>query len=52
MINTLNRSEWLPALAFTIPVVTTGWLVKQYVTVGITIKEEDKEDPEAEPAAD
>lgn len=52
MTNTLNRSEWLPALAFTIPMVTTGWLVKDYVTVGITIKEKDKEDPEAEPAAD
>ena len=52
MINTLNRSEWLPALLFMVSMVTTGWLVKQYVTVGITIKEEDKEDPEAEPAAD
>lgn len=45
MTNTLNRSEWLPALAFTIPVVTTGWLVKRYVTVGITIPEnEDAEE--------
>ena len=43
MINTLNRSEWLPALAFTIPVVTTGWLVKRYVTVGITIPENEDE---------
>lgn len=43
MTNTLNRSEWLPALAFTIPVVTTGWLVKRYVTVGITIPENEDE---------
>lgn len=52
MINTLNRSEWLPALLFAVSMVSTGWSVKDYVTVGITIKEEDKEDPEAEPAAD
>ena len=45
MINTLNRSEWLPALLFTVSMVTTGWLVKQYVTVGITIPEnEDAEE--------
>ena len=52
MINTLNRSEWLPALLFAVSMVSTGWSVKDYVTVGITIKEKDKEDPEAEPAAD
>lgn len=52
MINTLNRSEWLPALFFTVSMVSTGWSVKEYVTVGITIKEEDKEGTEAEPAAD
>lgn len=52
MINTLNRSEWLPALLFTVSMVSTGWSVKDYVTVGITIKEKDKEDPEAKPAAD
>lgn len=52
MINTLNRSEWLPALLFAVSMVSTGWSVKDYVTVGITIKEKDKEDPEAKPAAD
>lgn len=52
MINTLNRSEWLPALLFAVSMVSTGWSVKDYVTVGITIKEKDKEDPDAEPAAD
>ncbi|MBF1660446.1 MAG: hypothetical protein HXO59_01770 [Rothia mucilaginosa] len=52
MINTLNRSEWLPALFFAVSMVSTGWSVKDYVTVGITIKEKDKEDPEAKPAAD
>jgi hypothetical protein len=52
MINTLNRSEWLPALLFAVSMASTGWSVKDYVTVGITIKEKDKEDPEAEPAAD
>lgn len=43
MINTLNRSEWLPALLFMVSMVTTGWLVKQYVTVGITIPENEDE---------
>lgn len=52
MINTLNRSEWLPALLFAVSMASTGWSVKDYVTEGITIKEKDKEDPEAEPAAD
>lgn len=52
MINTLNRSEWLPALLFAVSMVSTGWSVKDYVTEGITIKEKDKEDPDAEPAAD
>lgn len=52
MINTLNRSEWLPALLFAVSMASTGWSVKDYVTVGITIKEKDKEDPEAEPVAD
>ena len=52
MINTLNRSEWLPALLFAVSMASTGWSVKDYVTVGITIKEKDKEDPEAKPAAD
>lgn len=52
MINTLNRSEWLPALLFAVSMASTGWSVKDYVTVGITIKEKDKEDPDAEPAAD
>lgn len=52
MINTLNRSEWLPALLFAVSMASTGWSVKDYVTVGITIKEKDKEDSEAKPAAD
>ena len=52
MINTLNRSEWIPALLFAVSMVSTGWSVKDYVTEGITIKEKDKEDPDAEPAAD
>lgn len=52
MINTLNRSEWLPALLFAVSMASTGWSVKDYVTVGITIKEKDKEDPEAKPTAD
>lgn len=52
MINTLNRSEWLPALLFAVSMASTGWSVKDYVTVGITIKEKDKEGPEAKPAAD
>lgn len=52
MINTLNRSEWLPALLFAVSMVSTGWSVKDYVTEGITIKEKDKKDPDAEPAAD
>lgn len=44
MINTLNRSEWLPALFFTVSMVSTGWSVKEYVTVGITIPEKEDED--------
>ena len=43
MINTLNRSEWLPALLFAVSMVTTGWSVKDYVTVGITIPENEDE---------
>ena len=44
MINTLKRSEWLPALFFTVSMVSTGWSVKEYVTVGITIPEKEDED--------
>lgn len=43
MINTLNRSEWLPALLFAVSMVSTGWSVKDYVTVGITIPENEDE---------
>lgn len=50
MINTLNRSEWLPALLFAVSMVSTGWSVKDYVTVGITIPE--KEDAEEQTATE
>ena len=50
MINTLNRSEWLPALLFAVSMVSTGWSVKDYVTVGITIPE--KEDDEEQAATE
>lgn len=43
MINTLNRSEWLPALLFAVSMASTGWSVKDYVTVGITIPENEDE---------
>ena len=43
MINTLNRSEWLPALLFAVSMASTGWSVKDYVTVGITIPEKEDE---------
>ena len=41
----LVRKEWLPALFFAASVAMSGWSVKKYVTVGITIPE--KEDDEA-----
>ena len=41
----LVRLEWLPALFFAAAVAMSGWSVKKYVTVGITIPE--KEDDEA-----
>ena len=44
MINTLNRSEWLPALLFAVSMASTGWSVKDYVTVGITIPENEDEE--------
>lgn len=50
MINTLNRSEWLPALLFAVSMASTGWSVKDYVTVGITIPE--KEDDEEQAATE
>lgn len=50
MINTLNRSEWLPALLFAVSMVSTGWSVKDYVTVGITIPE--REDAEEQIATE
>ena len=46
----LVRKEWLPALFFAASVAMNGWSVRKYVTVGISIPE-DEEDPEAEPAA-
>lgn len=40
------------SLVYVVPVIASYLLVKRYVTVGITIpEEEDEEDPEAEPAA-
>ena len=46
----LVRLELLPALFFAASVAMNAWSVKKYVTVGISIPE-DEEDPEAEPAA-
>ena len=40
----LVRKEWLPALFFAASVAMNGWSVKKYVTVGITIPEEEDED--------
>lgn len=49
----LVRLEWLPALFFAVSVAMNTWSVKKYVTVGITIpeEEEDEEDPETTPVA-
>lgn len=49
----LLRKEWLPALFFAASVAMNTWSVKKYVTVGITIpeEEEDEEDPETTPVA-
>ena len=49
----LVRLEWLPALFFAASVAMNAWSVKKYVTVGITIpeEEEDEEDPETTPVA-
>ena len=42
----LVRLEWLPALFFAASVAMNGWSVKKYVTVGITIPEnEDADSP-------
>ena len=40
----LVRKEWLPALFFAVSVAMNGWSVKKYVTVGITIPEEEEAD--------
>lgn len=40
----LVRLEWLPALFFAASVAMNGWSVKRYVTVGITIPEEEEVD--------
>ena len=40
----LVRKEWLPALFFAVSVAMNGWSVKKYVTVGITIPENEDED--------
>ena len=40
----LVRKEWLPALFFATSVAMNGWSVKKYVTVGITIPEEEEAD--------
>ena len=40
----LVRLEWLPALFFAASVAMNGWSVKKYVTVGITIPEEEEAD--------
>ena len=49
----LVRLELLPALFFATSVAMNAWSVKKYVTVGITIpeEEEDEEDPETTPVA-
>jgi len=40
----LVRLEWLPALFFAASVTMNGWSVKKYVTVGITIPENEDAD--------
>lgn len=40
----LVRLEWLPALFFATSVAMNGWSVKKYVTVGISIPEEEEAD--------
>lgn len=40
----LVRKEWLPALFFAVSVAMNGWSVKKYVTVGITIPENEDAD--------
>ena len=40
----LVRLEWLPALFFATSVAMNGWSVKKYVTVGITIPENEDAD--------
>ncbi|WP_315243565.1 hypothetical protein [Rothia aeria] len=40
----LVRLEWLPALFFVASVAMNGWSVKKYVTVGISIPEEEEAD--------
>ena len=40
----LVRKEWLPALFFAASVAMNGWSVKKYVTVGISIPEEEEAD--------
>lgn len=40
----LVRKEWLPALFFAASVAMNGWSVKRYVTVGITIPENEDAD--------
>ena len=40
----LVRKEWLPALFFAVSVAMNGWSVKKYVTVGISIPEEEEAD--------
>ena len=43
----LVRLEWLPALFFAASVAMNGWSVKKYVTVGITIPEEEDDEEQA-----
>lgn len=49
----LVRLEWLPALFFAASVAMNAWSGKKYVTVGISIPEDEEDDeaPEAEPVA-
>ena len=48
----LVRKEWLPALFFAASVAMNAWSVKKYVTVGITIPEEEEDEvPETTPVA-
>ena len=48
----LVRKEWLPALFFAASVAMNAWSVKKYVTVGITIPEDEEDDESPKTIAD